>query len=1051
MKNYFIDTYSFGASSKKIAELIGKNIDNKTKHYIIVPDNYSITMESIILMQLNKEAVVNVDFISIKRLCKMYLEKDNKKKVLSVAGSTVLINKVLIDNKKDLKYLKGLSSKANISIDIRETINALQSNRQSIYNLASTEFKKSERVLKNKIDDLANIYSKYREIVSKKYSDLNNIVEIFIQQLKENSNKNIFKNVHFYVTDFISFSDIHIELFKLLFEMSKSFNICFLTGSDEVKNIIYKGIEDTKNDLLAIDKKEIETILIRQSKNSNHSLIHKYLFSYESSENTKKTPEEEIKLRAYVDILSEVEECAAEIKGLVKNSKVMYKDISIAVANKEYIPIIANTFKKFNIPIIYDRKFTLTSTPIFDLIDSLLSIIVNNFSQDDVIRFVKNKYLNFENLDIMDFQNYIDKYNINDEKKYITEFEIYLEDEDKRVDFLNNINAIRRQLINFVKKINLSKRSVEGYVEVVREIIKDVAPLIENISTLKYRKKNELYGDFFIDKNDFIFKQSISKFNDFLDEIVEIMGERVINERVFLSILKSGGTSINIPDVPLASDNVFVGIKDKSVFSDIDNLFILGMSANQWNIADRRIGIITVKDKESLDKYGFKIEGLRVKTKDVQKLSSIQLLLKYKKRLYISYPVLYKKEKNLMSHILIQLQDILKTPCIYIDRKSTIERIKEAIEIETIYKQAISFKPLQRKTLSSLSKLIGDDLLSELIEDRRNSKNKSVDIQPLFKRSENKYKLSASILENYGRCAYKNFLDNFIKLKDMKNIEIDAVDDGIIKHKYLELFIDKMKNEIYNSKDILHIDRDRREQIKDEIKNEIIDKSKHLKSQLNDPKNQVILDMIIDEVENISIFILEDLTKKGFKKTEAEVNFTDNTAMVINVDGVEFSISGCIDRVDINDNGECIITDYKRSNVLVTEDSYDRGERIQLYLYGCYVKKQNLLPVVYSYLPLSISYGEKKGEDKKANNIYKQTGIKNKEIKIDGFKNISMFNGIDEFELRSKQVFERNSIKLINGDISLIGLDQIDDMSRGVCSYCDYKRICGRDIEESEV
>ena len=104
MINIFCAGTLFGPNDSILNEL-NKNIgDLSTNNIIIVPDRFALAWEKLIFESLKKESLFNAEVLSINRLSKKIL---GVKKSVDTKSSTMIIKKLLLDNRKNFKCFKN--------------------------------------------------------------------------------------------------------------------------------------------------------------------------------------------------------------------------------------------------------------------------------------------------------------------------------------------------------------------------------------------------------------------------------------------------------------------------------------------------------------------------------------------------------------------------------------------------------------------------------------------------------------------------------------------------------------------------------------------------------------------------------------------------------------------------------------------------------------------------------------------------------------------------------------------------------------------------------
>jgi ATP-dependent helicase/nuclease subunit B len=141
-------------------EEIKAKIDQQEKVYIIVPEQFSFTTEKKLLDKLDKQSTLNAEVITFHRMANRIFNEigSMQKELLSKNGRTMLMYKILNDQKKNLKFL----GKSNENIDLMiKTIKEFKKHNVSIDRLENTINQIEDEYLKLKLKDIDMIYRNF--------------------------------------------------------------------------------------------------------------------------------------------------------------------------------------------------------------------------------------------------------------------------------------------------------------------------------------------------------------------------------------------------------------------------------------------------------------------------------------------------------------------------------------------------------------------------------------------------------------------------------------------------------------------------------------------------------------------------------------------------------------------------------------------------------------------------------------------------------------------------------------------------------------------------
>ena len=218
---------------------------------------------------------------------------------------------------------------------------------------------------------------------------------------------------------------------------------------------------------------------------------------------------------------SEVEYVASKIVELVKEKKYRYKDISIITKNLDtYSNLCKAIFDEYDIPVFIDQKKDLSDNILVQYILAVLDIFSKNWSHEAVFNYIKTGFLQMEQEDIYELENFCMKWGIKQTKWYKGEWnfkEDSKNDEDRLEKMKNLRKLIVEPLLNFKTEVDRS-RDVTTITKCLYDfLIKNkIDEKLENKIKVKIEEgNNEAAAEY---------KTSYKILMDVLDEIVLVFG-----------------------------------------------------------------------------------------------------------------------------------------------------------------------------------------------------------------------------------------------------------------------------------------------------------------------------------------------------------------------------------------------------------------------------------------------------------------------------------------------------------------------------------------------
>ncbi len=406
--------------------------------------------------------------------------------------------------------------------------------------------------LKDKLSDISLIYTAYCAMLKGEYSDPMDDVERLAQILKEHS----FLSDSLLFVD--SFNGFTVPELRVLEYCIKSCDLTLTLCIPQKRGKTgFLTLEKTERELLKLAEKHAvptEKITDLYSENTyipeEFKLIENKLweFSYRSESSVSS---EAILLTSCRDRFSEAEYIAGRICELVRNGA-RYRDIAIiGRGSEEYDSVLEAVFSRYEIPLFFSRRSTLTSTSLFRCICGALEIIYGGFKTEDVLTYIKTGMCGFGISDIDALENYTSLWGLSG-KRWTDEYEWNMNPggfndavSQNTTETLEYINGLRRMVCDPLIKL--------------RDSLKNGVSLKEACTALYGFIKDSGVFEHVRTSND---KSDITVYNTFislLDTIVSVGGDIPVNAKVLSTLLEMTAKYTDYGKIPQSFDCVLSG------------------------------------------------------------------------------------------------------------------------------------------------------------------------------------------------------------------------------------------------------------------------------------------------------------------------------------------------------------------------------------------------------------------------------------------------------------------------------------------------------------
>lgn len=475
---------------------------------------------------------------------------------------------------------------------------------------------------------------------------------------------------------------------------------------------------------------------------------------------------------------SEVEYVATKIVELVKEKKYRYKDISIITKNLDtYSNLCKAIFDEYDIPVFIDQKKDLSDNILVQYILAVLDIFSKNWSHEAVFNYIKTGFLQMEQEDIYELENFCMKWGIKQTKWYKGEWN-FKEDSKNDEDRLEKMKNLRKlivdPLLNFKIEVDRS-RDVTTITKCLYDfLIKNkIDEKLENKIKVKIEEgNNEAAAEY---------KTSYKILMDVLDEIVLVFGNDKITFDKYMQILKIGLGNSGLGKIPASCDQVIVGDVDRSRSHKVKAIFIIGLNDGMFPSINRNEGYFNDKDREYLKTNGIELAKGTLDRLYEDNFNIYKAFTTSEEKLFLSYSSSDSEGKSLRPSIIIakikkifsnikEESDILEKNFYIVNEKVTFDELlvnlrnlKDGIEIEEYWYDIFSYFYQNEKWKYKLENSLKGIYFT--------NKTSNISEEAINKLYGNVLRTSISRLEQYRACPFSYYLKYRIKIIRKKHIK----------------------------------------------------------------------------------------------------------------------------------------------------------------------------------------------------------------------------------------------------------------------------------------
>lgn len=937
--------------------------DNKKPYILLVPEQFTLQTQRDIVTRHTNQGIINIEVLSFKRLAyKIFDEVGGMNRtVLEETGKSMVVRKVLEDHKKDLKVFANSLNKVGMIQELKSTVTEFLQYGVTNDNLIKLSENLNEYpLIKAKMDDLTLIYSGFLNFIKEKYITDEGILDLLSKVI---INSKWLTQCDFWIDGFTGFTPIQYKVLTHLIQKVPNLKITLTINEEEKldeidnryqlfyesKKTIAKLLKIAKDNNITVEQHYWinDNIPKRFEKQPELAHLERYLFRYPIKPYTNET--EAINIYEAKNIKSEVDYVARTITELVRDYNYRYKEIAVVTGDvNKYDRIISQCFRDYQIPFFIDQKKGIFNNQLVQYIRLALEVMINNWSYESIISFLRTGLLDISQEEIDLIENYTLAYGIKGKKKWIEPFELPYKIKDQEenivVKTLEKINNIRERAVEPLVLISnkcKGKKSVQILTEALYNML-----IYTNVEDKLYE-----YEQLFHERKQLLlerqYRQIYPQVIDVLDKIVEILGKEQVTLKQYSKILEAGLEQAQLGLVPPALDQIVIGDIERTRLKDIKILFLIGVNEGVIPRAIVNAGIISDMDKEHIENKGITLAPT-TKQKTFEEYYNIYLsLLKPEHRLYLSLVRLDTDFKSLRPSMLIgQLRKLFPNIKIQKEKdtisleniglpKSTITPLIKVLreikkqDLTPLWKEVISWYYNESEWQNNIKHLINGLFHKNIIHDLTHDTVKQLYGKYLVN--------SVSRLEQYASCPFAHFIKYGLKTNERMMYELSIPDLGIIFHESIENYSKALKEQSLTWDEIASTTSNK-------LAEEAVEKAVKTYGNhifFSSAKNEYLIKKI-ERITKKTVEILQKHIQSGaFKPTDYEFAFSSITeeskGLCIKISDEQImQLTGRIDRVDqyeTDDNIYLKIIDYKSGKKAFDISALYYGLQLQLFVY----------------------------------------------------------------------------------------------------------------------
>lgn len=1054
----------------KIFNVILELASNKKDVLLVVPEQFSFEAEKEMLERVDAKYTSFVSVFNFTSLANEIKRNygGNTAKIIDNSARIMLVHKAIKSVTDELCFFKSKDNSLKSLTAITNAITEVKQQAITAKQLFDVSKGLGDTALGMKLSDLSKIIMAYDSLLGETYIDPVDELTFAYNKIKDSG---YFKDKCILFYGFSNFTGQQYKIIKqAICECNDSYVSLCTNGNFCDDFSVFANVNTTYKKISSIAKENNVTVVNTVVKNSQYSCNE--LFELEkklSGEKFDFSKNDAISMVVADTKYDELEYVASHIHTRVRTEGLRYRDFVVISRNpKEYSNIASGIFKNADVPLFIDDKFSFSELPIASIIKSALKAS-RTFKTKEIYRYLKSGLTDLSVDEINKIDNYVYLWGI-ESKDWLSDFTknpYGLQEKSKKdIDLkLAELNELRKKImLPLIPLSKLKNASGEEFCRTIFEFL-DTVNVPKNLT--KYASSVKSSGDENIEQYLILGWKAL---NETLQNIYDCYKNDNLSFKEFYDILSLCFNNISVSSIPQGLDQINLIGAERLVSLDAKHVYVLGLNYGKFPADFRSGGIFNNREKSFL-------EGLNINFNDNYFSSCIEEnFIAYKAITSATHSVCLlsiSSDYNGSQEQSPIFKDIAE--CFKIKNEYFPNRENPYLHVETSL-QAISalVRSGNKESLNDLlnRKDVSSDVKSLICQILNADTSSLSRLDPLVAKAVygKDLSVSPSKLEQFYKCPYAYLFKYGLKITQREKIDFKFMQRGTIAHYVLEKILlndfDEIQEDDSNKINVLI-----GEYISEYITSTVGG------SDLLDGEGKYLLRRIAAMLYDLVPYVIKELKLSKFKPQRFELKVGDDGEIApITIENDDFTakIGGVVDRVDVADiDGQAYIriVDYKTGvkNFKLSDILF--GLNLQMLIYLCAICEDGKLgntPAGVIYQPLN--HIILSGVDKKSNNAEKTKGVVIEDTEIikamdptgkympvsfnkDGsLSKSSSTLQLDEFKLvfqYVKKKFSEMCKRIVNGDISPIPCNQ--DSNHLTCTWCDYKKICGRTSEDESV
>ncbi|MBQ9015734.1 MAG: PD-(D/E)XK nuclease family protein [Firmicutes bacterium] len=960
-------------------QFIFDHIDPKRKTILIVPDQFSLQAEQDALRICGRRALMDLMITDFNALGhKIVHERDgHDPQIIDKYGRHMLLAVLIERMNEELTILRCRRGPGPLAEQMNAMISQLKRYEidpdlleQSLEQLKQeTDLSRSGgNYLIAKLEDVLRIYRAYEASIEGIYQDSEDYITYYADRMPDSA---IIRGADVWIYGFDSFTPKNLLVIRKLLEAAAQVSVVltYAAGAAEQREeaavrSLTQGGGGTLFDLTEQVMDRLQALAgecgVQVSRQQITGYTRRCIWNAAAEHGSESGAEhgsepgaehaagpgglgEHIRLVQTSGSYEEAESAAAFIQELVRDRGYQYGEIAVLCNDMDGRGrMLRRAFERWDIPAFADQKRKVLHQPVVSFLLSFLEVLTAGLRGDGIIGMIKSGLLGWEPEEEFLLENYLTEFRIRGsrwQQEFVWDGDRYTKEEMERLNEMRAfLVSVCERAKDSIGRRNTAREKVAGLIDYLENEFR----IGERIDTALERQQKLGLMEGAAET-----AQIWNAICAILDQIVQVIGEERISNRLLQDMIREGLQSLEIGLVPVSRDHVIIGTLQRSRPGRIRALIVTGANAGLLPLDAPDEGILSRREKERLQAMDLEFAGREQVAQMEEQLAIYRMFSLPEEMLYVSCSDtgddgsmlrpsdIFRKLQAWQPQIEGDLNDRPFEQRIG-SRRATIPYLAEAMRREQAGDPPeLGWEHVRQWYAGNDPKSTQSLIAGARFSNRREALGEQL-ADALYRGDREEIEASASRLEKFSGCPFAHFVQYGLRAQEQRLFEVGGREIGDVYHQcMMEFSRDVEERNLWQE-----ITAEECEAL---VRRILQRNAKQYRQGLfaSDDSGAFRMERIAQICGDIAWAMVMQVRRGRIRRMYFEEPFGRSgriPPMEVDVAGRKVLIRGVIDRIDQVATGDdkpdgIRIIDYKTGNPILRAEDFASGYRLQLMVY----------------------------------------------------------------------------------------------------------------------